>query len=807
MFLRLFMAIVGVVVLCVVPSQAEKVISGVVTDAETGEPLPQGTVQILGTYEGTITNRDGAYELVVRVFPAVVKVSYIGYQSVVIAINEATEAVQNVVLDPVPIVMDELVVTAKDMGPNIMRKVIAQKQTWWQDLSTFQVRAYSRFTYRNETDLVAVIEILSDAYWDRERGWREVVKDKRETKNIVGGFALPAAAAVNLYDDEIEIGGHYLVGVTHPDALDHYDFKLAGRRFLDRKIIYDIDVKPKNKLKSAFTGRVSVIDSVYAMVDAELTPNRAFLFPPPIRALGITMSQQFSDTGGAFWLPIGYQSVVGLEIGIVGLQLPPIKARRVSRLSDYQVNVVLVDSLYEKGRRPVTVDSVSVEQDSLMAKAGVVVPLTEVEAIAYENIDSTMTLEKAYKPKGFLARFIDMGDDDGGNGGSDKNGGGGQGGKGGGRKLGLSLKWRPEVWYDRVDGAHLGLKLQKGSRRSPLALDVKGAYNTSLKRWAFSGDVTGRLGEKKRGFVTLSGFRGTDVRYSSALYDRFMVSSQQLFGAHDYFDFFWNEGGRVRGGYNFRRPRLSISGGANVEKHASVGKTTDWSLFDRAGTQRVNPNIDAGRLRSVVVQAVLSGRNEGPAPFFGQRKLTVDVEHSRIGWDSDFAFTQVRMVLDWRLKTFFKRRLLSNVLDVRVVGSTFTGTLPRQRYGILDTWLDGFSTFGGFRSRVDQPYEGEKHLGVFWEHNFRTVPFEIIGWQWAVKKNLSILVHGGHGRTWFKDQTLVGLNFEYAPLYLDRFHHEIGVSLNGIFDLVRVNVTKRLDTSGIYGSVEMARIF
>ena len=792
MFLRVFWILICLGTVCVFSAQAELAIDGVITDAETGEPLPLASVQILGSYEGTIANQNGAYVLVVRDVPATLRVSYIGYESVEITIEDATPSQQNVALHPVPIGMDELVVTAEDMGPGIMRKVIAQKKTWWKDLSTFQVRAYSRFTYRNEIEIVGVVESLSDAYWDRERGWREVVKDKRETQNIDWDFALPAAAAVNLYDDEIEFGGHHLLGVTHPDALTHYDFKLVGRRFLDQKVIYDIDVTPKSKLTSAFTGQVSVVDSVYAMIEAELTPNQAFLFPPPVRALRITMGQQFSNTGGVFWLPIGYQSETDLEIGMVGLQFPLIKARRVSRLSNYRVNAGVADSLYEKGKRRITVDTLSVKQDSLIAKAGVVVPLLDSEVEAYAQIDSTMTLEKAYKPKGFLARFIDMDGDD--NGGERR----------GNKKGGLALEWKPEVWFNRVDGAHLGLKLEVGSRRSPVGIGGGGAYNASLKRWSFGGHVTGRFGEQKRGYVTVLGFRESQVRYESALYDRFKVSSQQLFGAQDYFDYFWNSGVRLRGGYKFRKPRLHLSAGLNVEQHRGLDKTTDWSFWDRQ-VQRVNPRVEEHKLRSVVVRAVFEGRNRGPAPFFGQRKLTFEIEHSRVAWDGDFAFTQFRTVLDWRFTTFFKRRMLPNVLDVRVVGSTFTGTLPRVRYGILDVWLDGFATFGGFRARVDRPYEGEKLLGMFWEHNFRTVPFELLGWQWAVKRNWGVIIHGGHGRTWFDARTLVGLN--YSPAYMNRFHHEVGVSLNGLFDLVRINVTKRLDTSGIYGSVEMARIF
>ena len=109
--------------------------------------------------------------------------------------------------------------------------------------------------------------------------------------------------------------------------------------------------------------------------------------------------------------------------------------------------------------------------------------------------------------------------------------------------------------------------------------------------------------------------------------------------------------------------------------------------------------------------------------------------------------------------------------------------------------------FGGFRTRVERPYEGEKVLGMFWEHNFRTVPFELIGWRWAAERNIGLIVHGGHGRTWFADRMLL----DYAPQYTDGFHHEIGVSINGLFDLFRLDFTKRLDAPGFFVSVGFVR--
>lgn len=768
-----------------------KMIQGTVTDASTGEPLPAATVHVLGAYDGTISNTEGKYVLSLRSVPAVVEVRYIGYRSQRYNVTEDAADVHDFALEPVPIELGTLVVMAEDMGPNIMRKVIAQKQTWWDSLETFRVEAYSRFVLYKDTEIVAIVESLSDGFWEAEKGWREVVKDKRETENLDLDFALPAAAGVNLYDDETKIAGHRLIGVTHLDALKHYDFVLIGRRKMDEHIIYDIDVKPKHSLKTAFNGRVAVLDSVYALVEVELTPNRAFLFPPPVREFTITMRQQFSNFGGDYYLPVGYQSDVNVEIGMVGLQFPPFKRQRISRLTGYEVNVALPDSLYEQDRI-VVVDSARVEQDSLLVQTGLAVPLDDVEQEAYVRIDSTMTLDKAYEPKGFLARFVKDEEDE-----KKKNE---QDGKKG-RKL--PFRPKPEVWFNRVDGGHLGLKISAGS--SQMVFAGGGAYNLGLKRWSYDGKATVRWGASNKGFVSLEGFRGTDTRYRSRLYSRYEVSFQQIDGLEDYFDFFWREGIRGTAGYRFGRPQKAgvlLSGGVNVAQHTSVEKTTDWHLFGDIDVQRPNPKIDPGNLRSVFLRADIEGENSGLAFIFRQRKIALEVEHSRSGSGSDFDFTQFRMLLDWRIKTLFKRRLLPNVLDVRVVGSAFSGTLPRQRFEILDAGLlDGLSTFGAFRTLVNRPYEGEKLLGVFWEHNFRTVPVELIGWRWAAERNIGLIVHGGHGRTWFGDRTLL----DYAPQYSDGFHHEIGVSINGLFYLFRLDFTKRLDAPGFFVGVGFAQ--
>ena len=131
-----------------------------------------------------------------------------------------------------------------------------------------------------------------------------------------------------------------------------------------------------------------------------------------------------------------------------------------------------------------------------------------------------------------------------------------------------------------------------------------------------------------------------------------------------------------------------------------------------------------------------------------------------------------------------------------------TGDLPLQRFGILDASVGPFSPFGTFRSIHGQPYEGEHYVGLLWEHNFKTVPFEYLGlWQLA-ERGMGLVAYGAHGRTWIDRDRLVIP--EYQPRYQDSYHHEMGVSLL-LYHFFRFDITRRLDRSDWSIGVNIAR--
>ena len=91
-------------------AQAQKrTVSGVVTDAETGSPLPLANVQIKGTTAGTVTDNDGRFTLQLPGEEAILVFFYTGYQTQEIPV--AGQTTFNVALKPATEEIDQVVVT------------------------------------------------------------------------------------------------------------------------------------------------------------------------------------------------------------------------------------------------------------------------------------------------------------------------------------------------------------------------------------------------------------------------------------------------------------------------------------------------------------------------------------------------------------------------------------------------------------------------------------------------------------------------------------------------------------------------
>ncbi|WP_103020830.1 DUF5686 and carboxypeptidase-like regulatory domain-containing protein [Salinibacter altiplanensis] len=808
-------------------------LSGRVVDADTQAPLPQANLRIADTYEGTITNADGRYTLTLDSLPVTVVVRYVGYESVRRRITADTESRQVFRLAPSTVQMDEVTVTGSgNPGETIMRRVIERKQEWWPELKSYSVQAYNRFALASDTTIAAIAESQTTAFWDAERGTREVVRSQRGTANLqnLADGALPAAATVrNLYRDNVEVFGNRMIGVTHPDALDDYDFTLDTTRAIDGRRAFLIRVEPDNRLSSTFRGTVTVLDSTYALLEARLRPTTSLSTSRVLKEVNITFEQQFSNFGGPYWLPVDFRARRDLDVQFSALfSLSDIRIRQVSRLSDYQINVPLPDSLYDadgetdeiamRADSTVGIQSLSNAQPDSLG-GGPFVPYSQDEQTAYEQIDSTDTVQDAFDPGGLYGWLQDLGlvEEDGLSlGGSDADETAASdttdaAGEDSGSSSFVDFEGGfPILRYNRVEGGHFGLRLNFGV--GPLAVTGQGGYNTGPSgstQWSYGGEATLPLADDTD--LSARYHYGVAPRYRArarmgSVWARLSNSLWTLAGAPDYFDYFGNERLRVSIRQTISDPALDLTLQVRNERHFSVRKATDYNAFGRSVTQPANPSVDDGWLRSGALTATLG--DGGLLGVFPITRVEVTVEHSDPDVAaSDFDFTRVEAVADARFETFFQRRVRPNTLDLRVDAGASFGDPPLQRFGVVEASPQPYTPFGALRTLDDRPYQGEHHAALFWEHNVRTVPFELLGWQAPVEQDIELIVHGGHGRAWIDDDTEQRLRRRgVAVRQADGSHHEIGLSVNGLlYDSLRLDLTKRLDAEGLSLGVSVLR--
>lgn len=768
------------------PILSQEIIHGIVKDSQTNSVLPVANIQIKGTYRGTITNNEGRFNLKINSFPATIIVTYIGYipKQIILKGKDTSDLV--VELQPTIIKMPEIVIVNEDPAVGIMRKVIEKKQEWWGKLLTYKAEAYCRTTFSNDTGIVMIKENISEVFWDKKKGARDVIKSMRQTADTGDDFLPTVSHFPNFYQENIEVAKFKMINVLHSDALKYYHFELIGERIINDKILYDITVNPKTKLQPVFKGKISVIVPDYAMVDIDLETAEHIIYPMPMKDVYYHFKQQFSNFGKEFWLPVSLVREGKGTIAFPGVEFPPIKFKDIYEIKDYTINVPLPDSLFKVGEN-VVVDSSSVENDSLFVKNDIlIVPLSINEKQAYQTVDSSFSFIKAFKPRGFLAKFIIKE--------AEKEETAEASEKG--NRIKDYFSYHPQVWFNRVDGLHLGLNNSIDLQRDA-KLSVSFGYKTALKTWTYATKVQFKS-------LEFEYYQGSDLRYNSELYSRLVTGLITLFGRSDYFDYYWNE--RFQGGFNQKMDKINSSFyiGLNNEKHTSLEKKTDYDILGKDFVQRENPAIKKGRLNSVLLK-IQYGSKFVPFGILGQKRAILSIEHSSKDiFSSDFSFTRYELIVDWRIHTLFKRRFLPNAIDIRIVAGTYSGELALQKFGALDVSLGSFNSFGAFKSLRSQPYEGEKYFGIFWEHNFRTVPFEILGITPVARSGVELILHGASGRTWINDERLKKMS--YLPNYLDSFHSEIGLSLNKLFKIFRIDFTYRLDNKELYFNISAPKL-
>ena len=261
----------------------------------------------------------------------------------------------------------------------------------------------------NEKSIVSMSESISEIYWNLAKGAREkfVAKETSKSMPYLTAMEVGSKDIVNLYEDDVSFFNHKFVGPTHPEALDYYDFQLTGDRQRDSLRVYDIKVTPKSKLQPLFFGSISILDIHYAMISADLSITENISFSEMIKSFKADYNQQFNNFGKEFWLLIDSRAKQEVEIDMGLLAFPKAVFSKISRISNYEINIEVTDEIYKIDTSSVSPKKLpSSLKDQKNFKNFEKVPLTEKESQVYTNPDTNLTLIKSFRPSGPLASFM-----------------------------------------------------------------------------------------------------------------------------------------------------------------------------------------------------------------------------------------------------------------------------------------------------------------------------------------------------------------------------------------------------------------
>lgn len=788
-------------------AQSNQRIEGIVVDAQSGESLPSAAVYLDQSFRGTVTNAEGKFTLKVDTLPVTLVVQFLGYQSYRQVLNELPKEALSIKLQAESLELQEIVVTDEDPGVKIMREVIRRKKIWQEDLNTYKAEGYSRNSLANDTAIAVITETVTDLFWDKERGRREVIKSRKQTSNFMGSANMGGLRFIpNFYDDNIEIAGFDLFTPTHPDAIANYVFKLVGQTALDGKAVFEIEVTPKKELQPLFIGTVWVLEEEYALIKVALKPNEVVRFPMPIKEMTFNFEQQFSNFGSEFWLPLDYRSNGKLKIKMVGLEFPLFRFAENARITGYEVNVALPDSLFEEDEFTAIIDSVSIkEPDSLYFERIDAIPLSQEEATAYAELDSSKSISKAFKPKGFLAKQFDIElEVEGETANPDSVDKANQGII----RKGINLI-TPKPSYNRVDGLYLGVEPSiKVSDR--LRLTPFGGYSLALEEASFGGSASWQAFESRRTRI-IGGFeRRTFSRYQS--YFTGNTSNSLLvgvYGTEDYFD--WYRADRAQLGLQHRIKGLGLlKSYFQIEEGRSVATQNSYDIVGEKRPQPFNPLVAEDRIQSLVVEWKIG---EGPENMqvFGANGAHFKAEWSDEFMGSKVGFGRLQGQFNLSIPTFYKRRFMPNKLDIIGFAAVHLGDELPQRQNILETSQFAFTQFGAFRTHIGRPMAGSNVAWLHAEHNFQTVPFELLGLDFLVKRDIGLLLFAGSGVVGGQDFSALGLGQLTSPENFrgtqTEWIHEVGVSVNKLFGIFRGNIGLALPQNEWVASISVAKFF
>lgn len=344
-----------VLVIPLVASEDQIVLSGTIVDSASGEPLAGASIRAVGRQTGTYTGKRGTFRLPVAASTKHLIVRSIGYRERRIEMPSPATDVR-IALVQTGVSLRGVNVVADITPEEVIKRAIGRRDENARRIRTVVSSMYSKIRFAldlggagrsKQQQQDVILETFSTISERRQPEYRKHVRieQRRQTANI------PAQENTAVFDeffdftmDDVVILKTKLVTPLGKEALSSYDYAITGKSELDGQTVYELSFKPRSRLFPGFEGKLSIVDGTYQIIAATFAPSQETSFP---FLKGLTFEQRYDRVKDSIWMPTFQQTTASLRINVItGLMAIKADVAAQTNVRNVDVNVDIPDSLF-----------------------------------------------------------------------------------------------------------------------------------------------------------------------------------------------------------------------------------------------------------------------------------------------------------------------------------------------------------------------------------------------------------------------------------------------------------------------------
>lgn len=264
------------------PEWSYKIITGIISDMASGEPLPFAAIGLMSSGRGTVSNNNGEFGMKIsrENIDDSLMVSYLGYFSRKIPVKQAFDNNFNILMEREYVSIPEIIIR-NQVPQEIMRKAHNAIYKNYGDTPAL-LTAFYREAVMRKTNLQiyseAILQVYKSSYSGSLLGDQIKIIKSRKIENTGLKDTLTVRLKAGLSSCLQLDGARNTFDFLNPVNYSQYDYRMTDIVTVDDESAYVIEFVQKPGLEiPLFKGSIYINTYSYAIVQAEFELNRDYI--------------------------------------------------------------------------------------------------------------------------------------------------------------------------------------------------------------------------------------------------------------------------------------------------------------------------------------------------------------------------------------------------------------------------------------------------------------------------------------------------------------------------------------------------